>query len=198
MRETRDPLCNNNTACVARTVVLRLFAFLSVTYTCKAKICNREKRVMIFIFQYNAIYKHHIFDDKYVAKYYCWFKSFLCLSLVFTTDQSFFKDCLLAVYEYAERWGIPRKVENKREWRKMSRDRRQENQVLTYKGNICKRVIDALERRLDKWRIVLLLFKWPQTCEWIFCSQKARRTPRDFHLRPSHVKLFRQSLKRKL
>lgn len=30
----------------------------------------------------------------------------------------------------------------------MSRERRQENEVLTYEGNICKRVIDALERRL--------------------------------------------------
>lgn len=41
----------------------------------------------------------------------------------------------------------------------MSREHRQENEVLTYEGNMCKRIIDALEWRLDKWRIVLLLFK---------------------------------------
>jgi len=64
---------------------------------------------------------------------------------------------------------------------KISRGRRQEN-GLSYEGNICKQVIDALERRLDKWRdCPLLLFKRPGTCEWIFCSQKARRAPQDFH-----------------
>lgn len=46
--------------------------------------------------------------------------------------------------------------------------------VPSYEGNICKQVIDALERRLDKWRTVAFLFKRPRTCEWIFCSQKAR------------------------
>lgn len=67
---------------------------------------------------------------------------------------------------------------------KISRGHRQGN-ALSYEGNICKQVIDALEWRLDKWRTVPLLFKRPGTCEWIFCSQKARRAPQDFHSRPS-------------
>lgn len=43
-------------------------------------------------------------------------------------------------------------------------ERRQGN-VLNYEGNICKQVIDALGRRLDKWRTVLLLFKPTRMCE---------------------------------
>lgn len=66
---------------------------------------------------------------------------------------------------------------------KISRERRQGN-ALSYEGNICKQVIDALERRLDKWRTVPLLFKRPGMCEWIFCSQKARRALQAFHSRP--------------
>lgn len=64
----------------------------------------------------------------------------------------------------------------KRESEETMQERRQGN-VLNYEGNICKQVIDALGRRLDKWRTVPLLFKQTQMCEWIFCSQKVRTVP---------------------
>jgi len=138
--ETRDPLCNNNTACVARTVVLRLFAFLSVTYTREAKICNREASHDFYIpVQYYIQTSYS--DDKYVAKYYCWFKLFLVCLFRFRYSSLSLKIVFLLSMNMKERWAIPWKVENKREWHKMSRECRQENQVLTYEGNICKRII---------------------------------------------------------
>lgn len=61
---------------------------------------------------------------------------------------------------------------------------RRRGNVLNYEGNICKQVIEALGRRLDKWRTVLLLFKRvTPTCEWIFCSQKVARVSQHFHSR---------------
>lgn len=72
------------------------------------------------------------------------------------------------------------RMQAKREPEETTRERRRRN-VLNYEGNICKQVIDALGRRLDKWRTVPLLFKQTQMCEWIFCSQKLPRVPEDFH-----------------
>lgn len=71
----------------------------------------------------------------------------------------------------------------KRESESETMQERRQGNVLNYEGNICKQVIDALGRRLDKWRTVLLLFKPTRMCEWIFCSQKARRVSQDFHSR---------------
>lgn len=88
----------------------------------------------------------------------------------------------LTVYvECEQKWESSRKKGNERECCKAPR-----RYVLSYEGNICKQVIDALERRLDKWRTVPLLFKRPRMCEWIFCSQKARpNSVQDFHSRLS-------------
>lgn len=68
---------------------------------------------------------------------------------------------------------------------------RRRGNVLNYEGNICKQVIEALGRRLDKWRTVLLLFKRTPTCEWIFCSQKVARVSQDFHSRGRRLSLNR-------
>ena len=57
------------------------------------------------------------------------------------------------------------RVETKHPGNERMQGRRRGN-VLNYEGNICKQVIEALGRRLDKWRTVLLLFKRvTPTCE---------------------------------
>lgn len=111
-------------------------------------------------------------------------------------NQSYFTGLLQSVlftYTRKKKSEFPRKIENE------YGTHRQGN-VLSYEGNICKQIIDALKRRLDEWRTVLLLFKRRTTCEWIFCSQKARRVPQDFHSQPScplQVLFSCQSLKRR-
>lgn len=64
----------------------------------------------------------------------------MCLSRFHYRNLSL-KIVFLLSMNMEERWAIPWKVENKREWRKMSRERRQENEVRTYEGNIYKRII---------------------------------------------------------
>jgi len=103
----------------------------------------------------------------HTARYYCCFESFSPSASV--TNRSLF------ARDRFRRGRVRRKMGIFTEDGKRARvPSRRHGNVLSYEGNICKQVIDALERRLDKWRTVPLLFKRPRTREWIFCSQKAR------------------------
>lgn len=168
-----------------RTVVLRLFAFLSIAYASEAKIYN-QKRAMTFI--HSDAIPQPLHPTRRARS-----EILLLIQITFGRTVCFHGEINFPAKAFSNhsrclqicmKMRISAKDGKRALACKISRGRRRGN-ALSYVGNICKQVIDALERRLDKCRTVPLLFKRPRTCEWIFCSQKARRAPQDFHSRPS-------------